>query len=259
MNILITGHKGFIGGTAVRTLSATHNISTWDWSNEWPDVKGYDWVMHFGAITSTVERDVEKVLHQNLDFSIWLIEECNKHRVNLQYSSSASVYGLNKEFKEDSPVDPRTPYAWSKYLFERYVKSKNWDILHQGFRYFNVYGSDESNKGNQASPFYKFTQQALLKSQIEIFDGSENYLRDFVPVDRVVEIHERFLDIPKSGLWNLGTGRTKSFKDVAMEIGYLIPSVVTTIPMPKELKDSYQEYTCADLTLLNKTLYESNG
>lgn len=259
MNILITGHKGFIGGTAVRALSSKHSISTWDWSDNWPDVKDYDWVMHFGAITSTVERDVEKVLHQNLDFSIWLIEECNKHGVNLQYSSSASVYGLNKEFKEDSPVDPRTPYAWSKYLFERFVKSHKWNILHQGFRYFNVYGDNEAHKGNQASPYYKFTQQAKTFGRITVFDGSHNYRRDFIHVDRVVEVQEKFLDIKQSGIWNLGTGETKSFLDIAIEIGQAIPSVVSHVPMPKELQASYQEYTCADLTLLNKALYESNG
>jgi ADP-L-glycero-D-manno-heptose 6-epimerase len=259
MKILITGHKGFIGSTAVTALSDKHEIDTWDWSNNWPDIKGYDWIMHFGAITSTVERDVEKVLHQNLDFSIWLIEECNKHGVNLQYSSSASVYGLNQEFKEDSPVDPRTPYAWSKYLFERYVKSKSWNITHQGFRYFNVYGDNEGRKGNQASPYYKFTQQAETFHKIIVFDNSDRYRRDFVHVDRVIEVQEKFLNIEQSGLWNIGSGQAKSFLEIAIEIGTRIPSIISHVPMPNELRSSYQEYTCADLTLLNKTLYESNG
>ena len=260
MKILITGHKGFIGSTAVKLLSTKHEIDCWEWSDQWPSIdNSYDWVLHFGAITSTVERDVEKVLHQNLDFSIWLIEQCNQYGVNLQYSSSASVYGLNKEFKEDSPVDPRTPYAWSKYLFERYVKSKTWDITHQGFRYFNVYGDNEAHKGNQASPYYKFTEQAKTFGKITVFDGSQNYCRDFVHVNRVVEVQEKFLDIKESGIWNIGSGQARSFLDIAIEIGQKIPSVISHVPMPKELKTSYQEYTCADLTLLNKTLYESNG
>ena len=121
MRILVTGHKGFIGSNMVKELR-DHDVDTYDWDGVVPGVMDYDWVIHMGAISSTTETDIEKVLTQNLDFSIALYDQCKRFGVNFQYSSSASVYGRGTEFNEESPVDPRTPYAWSKYLFERYVE-----------------------------------------------------------------------------------------------------------------------------------------
>ena len=257
MKILITGDKGFIGGNAVKALSSEHNVICWDWSTNdiLPNLDdSFDWVIHFGAISSTTETDVEKILKQNLDFSIWLVNTCNFHGINFQYSSSASVYGLGTNFAENAPVDPRTPYAWSKYLFERYVQTNYWKIRTQGFRYFNVYGPGEDHKGNQASPYHQFTEQAIKTSRIKVFENSNNYLRDFVHVDQVIETHRKFFDVADSGIWNVGTGKVTSFMDVATEIGILYPSTIETIPMPEQLKSSYQKYTCADLTQMTTTL-----
>jgi ADP-L-glycero-D-manno-heptose 6-epimerase len=260
MKILITGHRGFIGQNALKHFQSNHEIICWDWSKYRPILdSSYDWVMHFGAITSTTETNVEKVLNQNLDFSIWLIEQCNSLGINFQYSSSASIYGLVSTFREDALVDPRTPYAWSKYLFERYVKNKDWNIIHQGFRYFNVYGPGEDHKGSQASPYHQFTTQAKTYGRIKVFENSAHYHRDFVHVDRVIDTHKKFLNINQSGIWNIGTGTTRSFLDVATEIGKQYPSVIETIPMPDALKSSYQKYTCADLTHLNNTLNEKDN
>ena len=114
MKILLTGHRGFIGSNMLRALE-NHDVKTFEWGDQLPDVSDRDWVIHMGAISSTVETDVEKVLKQNTDFSIWLLQQAIKHRVNFQYSSSASVYGshggVNQPFKEEDPVDPRSPYA----------------------------------------------------------------------------------------------------------------------------------------------------
>jgi len=256
MKLLITGHKGFIGGNAYKHFVKEHEVDGYEWDeNNPPNLdKGYDWVLHFGAISSTTERDIAKIMRQNYDFSCWLLSQCNARGINLQYSSSASVYGANSSFKETDPVDPRTPYAWSKYLFDRHVSKKTLRIKVQGFRYFNVFGPGEAHKKNQASPHYQFTEQAKFSRSIKVFENSDKYFRDFVPVERVIEIHEKFLTIDKSGLWNVGTGVATSFMDVACEIGTKYPSIIETIPMPEELKYSYQFYTCADLTSLNEAL-----
>lgn len=252
MKILLTGHRGFIGSHMLtRLLNDGHEVRTYEWGEPFPSVVGLDWVVHLGAISSTVERDIEKILRQNLDFSIQLYEDCKSVRVKFQYASSASVYGLVSTFKEDAPVDPRTPYAWSKYLFERYVQNNPSSFTAQGFRYFNVYGtSGEEHKGDQASPYAKFKRQADLYKRIELFEGSEKLHRDFVHVDQVVDTHVKFFNVKESGIWNVGTGETRTFLQVAMDFD--VP--IKTIPMPQILKDSYQTYTRADVTKLKNTL-----
>ena len=255
MNILLTGHRGFIGSRMLTALeSAGHHVSTFEWADgNMPSVMEQDWVIHIGGISSTIERDVDKVFRQNYDFSCQLFDVCKTFGVNFQYSSSASVYGLNSSFKEDAPVDPRTPYAWSKYLFERYVRDHMGGNIVQGFRYFNVYGPEgEEHKGDQASPYFKFSKQAKETGVIKIFKNSENYKRDFIQVQEVVKTHLDFLNINVSGLWNLGSGRATSFESVARMIADQYGAKIEYIEMPNILNDSYQAYTCADMQNLNE-------
>lgn len=256
MRLLVTGYKGFIGQNMVNALTE-HTVIGYDIAEppaSIPPIHWFDGVIHLGANSSTTERNVEKILDTNLEFSVELIELCNSKGVPFQYASSASVYGLNTSFSEDSPVDPRSPYAWSKYLFDRYVLGKNWNMPVQGFRYFNVYGPHEDHKGDQASPYHKFTQQAKTFGVIKLFEGSDKYLRDFVPVETVVDIHKKFFKIPASGIWNIGTGKARSFQEVAEEIAAQYNAKIEYIPMPDNVKQHYQTFTQADLTKLNDTL-----
>ena len=252
MKILLTGHRGFIGSHMFRALEAQgHHVSTYDWGDILPSVMEQEWVIHMGAISSTTERDVEKVMAQNHDFTIQLYEACHTFGINFQYASSASVYGLVSTFREDAEPDPRTPYAWSKYLTERHIQRHPMGARAQIFRYFNVYGPEgEEHKGSQASPYAQFKRQAETTGRIQVFEGSEGFLRDFVPVSRIVDTHLKFLKVKESGIWNVGTGEPRSFMAVAQEFD--VP--ITTIPMPDILRDSYQKYTCADMTKYNTTL-----
>lgn len=253
MKILITGHKGFIGQNMVKAL-ADHELSFYEPGDNLPEVSGLDWVIHLGALTSTTETNVELVMQHNYDFSRWIVNECKLKGVNFQYSSSASIYGSNKSFNESSPSNPQSPYAYSKFLFDRYIAhlAGDWPILVQGFRYFNVYGPHEDHKGDQASPFFKFEKQAKETGVIQLFEGSDQYQRDFVPVERVCDVHRQFLDIKETGIWNLGTGSPRSFQSVAEEIAQKYNARIEYIPMPDNIKNQYQTYTCADLNLLSR-------
>ena len=252
MKILLTGHKGFIGSHMLTALEAHgHDVSVYEWGEALPSVMEQDWVIHMGAISSTTERDIEKVMTQNVDFTIQLYEACHTFGVNFQYASSASVYGLVSTFREDAELDPRTPYAWSKYLTERHIRRHPMGATTQIFRYFNVYGPEgEEHKGSQASPYAQFKRQSEENKKIRVFEGSDKFLRDFVPVSTIVDTHLKFLNVKESGVWNIGTGTPRSFMDVAREFD--VP--IETIPMPEILKDSYQKYTCADITKLQQTL-----
>lgn len=253
MKILITGHKGFIGQNLFKYLvNKGHTVEGYDYiHNVLPDPSNYDQVIHLGAISSTTETDVEKIMTQNFEFSCKLLYLCENMGVNFQYASSASVYGNTKNFKENSPKSPQSAYAWSKFLFDRTIQSKTYKITVQGFRYFNVYGAHEEHKGNQASPISKFIQQAQQTGVIKLFENSENYQRDFVCVTDVCEIHEQMLTKNISGIFNVGTGIPMSFAEVAELIAKKYKADIQLIPMPDQLKTQYQSYTCSDNNLLN--------
>jgi ADP-L-glycero-D-manno-heptose 6-epimerase len=252
VKILLTGHKGFIGSHLLHALEKKgHDVHTYEWGEILPPVNWFEWVIHVGAISSTTESDVEKIMRQNVDFTIRLYEQCRIFGVKFQFASSASVYGLKTQFQETSPVDPRTPYAWSKYLCERYIENNRIADTSQIFRYFNVYGPEgEEHKGSQASPFCQFKKQSEENGVIKVFQNSENYHRDFIHVSEVVDYHIRFLETDASGIFNIGTGTTKSFLDVARTFN--VP--IQKIEMPVKLKHSYQKYTCADMTKTKNTL-----
>ena len=249
MRILITGYKGFIGQNMVKAL-ADHDLSLYEWGDPDYDLSGLDMVIHLGAISDTRCENWPALRRQNVDFTTTLMKRCQTHRVPLQIASSASVYGLhNTTFKESDPVAPANMYARSKAMVEAYFKQMKPVSPVQLFRYFNVYGPHEDHKGEQASPFHKFRQQAE-QGEIRIFEGSDEFRRDFVPVQTVIDIHKAFFDIPQSGIWNVGTGTARSFLSVAQEVG----GPIVAVPMPSGLKSSYQRYTQADLGKLHETL-----
>lgn len=255
--VLVTGHKGFIGRNMVEWLQKEEFIvNGWEWDpiqTNWPKVEEYDWVIHLGAIAGINETDVEKVLKQNLDFSQWLFEQCNRHGVNLQYASSSSVYGKTKNFSEFAPCYPDNAYAWSKYLFDRWVFNQKQYVYVQGFRYFNVYGKYMGLRGDRANVIYKWREQAQRTGYIEIYEGADRNKRDFTWVGDVCKLHIDFIKTVKgSGIWNCGSGLAHPYLDIAEEIAEQEGAEIRYIPIPNP--ESFRAYTCADLSKLKETV-----
>jgi nucleoside-diphosphate-sugar epimerase len=256
MKILITGHEGFIGRNMMSWCAAEEgwHIDGYEWDpHQRPDVSGYDWVIHLGAITDDSYTDVDTIMKQNLEFSQWLFNECNEHGVNLQYASTSDVYGDTRDFSELAPCHPTSPIAWSKYLFDRWVFQQDIKIMVQGFRYFNVYGRYQhlhSQRANESDIIARWRHQGLTAGLITVPENAEHVRRDWVWVGDVCRLHMDFIKtVHGSGIWNVGSGLTHSLLDIAEELAELEDLTI-------DLQGSHSGplRVCADLTHLKATI-----
>ena len=258
MKILVTGHEGFIGRNMLAYLNQEEgwHIDGWEWDpKDYPDVSSYDWVIHLGAIADMTCTDVEAIMRQNYEFSQWLFDECNHHGVHLQYASSSSIYGDTKDFSETAQCYPQTPYAWCKYLFDRWWPQQDVKIMVQGFRYFNVYGKWMHLRGNRANAIVKWRNQARKEGKITVWETAENVKRDWTWVGDVCRLHIDFIKtVNGSGIWNCGAGLAHSFLDIAEEIAEQEGVEIEFEPVPAKELTRFRNKTCADLTLLKQTI-----
>lgn len=247
--IIVTGSKGFIGRHFVNKLrelgkdvleieqqGADNFKSNFGKKGEWNNV---DQIIHQGAISSTTHTNLKELFHWNIDFSIWLFGEAIKNRIPVVYASSASVYGTQKNI-----INPINFYALSKVTVDYWIQDHidEFESI-KAFRYYNVYGSGEDHKGDQASPVSKFAKQIREKGKLKLFKGSDKFLRDFICVTDVVNI---VLNSQKSsGIYDLGTSKPVSFAQVAEWVVKKYGGEIEEIPFPDHLKGKYQEYTCA--------------
>ena len=243
--IILTGYEGFIGKAFEKKLDPENLYRVGQsgadlFLEQYEDWDKVDLILHQGAISSTVETDLNKIHKYNVDFSIKLFEKAIEHQIPVKYASSASVYGTNSH----GEMNPLNYYAISKlqvdyWVFDNIDKFKSI----QGFRYFNVYGDGEEKKGDQASPVSKFTKQIKETGKLKLFKGSTNYFRDFICVDDIVNI---VLNNKKpSGVYDLGTSEPVSFEQVAEWVATKYNGEIEHISFPPHLKNKYQGYTCA--------------
>ena len=172
------------------------------------------------------------------------------------YASSAAVYGLgNNGFEADPECEkPLNVYGQSKLDFDNYFRLNydfDTDAQIVGLRYFNVYGPGEDHKLGMASPINQFCRQSITDDEIRLFEGSENFVRDFVHIDDIVKVNMFFFNNPaKVGIYNCGTGLTSSFHEAATIVSEKTGAPLKTIPFPENLKNKYQEHTKANLETL---------
>jgi ADP-L-glycero-D-manno-heptose 6-epimerase len=212
-------------------------------------------IFHQGACVDTTERDGRHMLRVNYEYSKTLLAFA-LGRCPFLYASSAAVYGDGKRgFREQEECEePLNVYAFSKFLFDRHVRRLLPGACTQvlGLRYFNVYGPQENHKGRMASVVFQFHHQVGAGQPLQVFAGSAGFRRDFVYVEDAVALNLFFLERPgTSGIFNCGTGRARSFLDLAQAVARHYPGAcVSEIPFPADLVGKYQDFTQADLTLL---------
>ncbi len=236
-------------------------------------------VIHLGARTDTTEFDY--AIHQelNVDYSKSIWHYCTKIQVPLIYASSAATYGdgelgYNDDHEVVSKLQPLNPYGISKNEFDKWALQQTEQPPYwAGLKFFNVYGPNESHKNRMASViFHSFNQiqsngfVKLFKSHKEGFEDGRQ-LRDFVYVKDVVNVmywlFETFTDAEKtqsfqSGLYNLGTGKARSFEDLvkATFAGLDKDAKIEFIDMPLDIRDKYQYFTEANMEKLRDAGYE---
>ena len=224
-----------------------------------------DAVFHEGACSATTEWDGRFMMQNNYEYTKVLLHYCLERRIPFLYASSASVYGAGSVFSERREHEqPLNVYGYSKFLFDQYVRrilpAAESQVV--GFRYFNVYGPREQHKGGMASVAFHVNNQVKEAGVARLFEGCDGYgngeqRRDFVYVGDAVAVNLWFLEHPeKSGIFNLGTGRSQPFNDVAAAvIEHHGHGEIEYIPFPDHLKGVYQSFTEADIGALRAAGY----
>ncbi|UCQ27647.1 ADP-glyceromanno-heptose 6-epimerase [Edwardsiella tarda] len=216
-------------------------------------------VFHKGACSSTTEWDGKYVMDNNYQYSKELLHYCLERQIPFLYASSAATYGMTDKFVEDRRYEgPLNVYGYSKFLFDQYVRRILPHVESQicGFRYFNVYGPREGHKGGMASVAFHLNTQINNGEEPKLFEGSENFRRDFIYVGDVADVNLWFWENGVSGIFNCGTGNAESFQAVAdAVVDYHQKGNVVYIPFPDKLKGRYQAFTQADTTQLRAAGY----
>lgn len=244
--IILTGSQGFIGKKFLKVLQdagkeviEVEKDNSWHWRTYFDNWDKVECIIHQGAMSSTTNTNLKQIFTFNVEYSEWLFSQAAKHGIPVKYASSASVYG-----NQQGIINPLNYYALSKVTTDYWVQDHIDEFsLIQGFRYFNVYGDGEEDKGDQASPVSKFTEQVQKTGKLKLFEGSDKFLRDFICVDDIVDLVLNNSKI--SGIYDLGTSKPVSFEHVAECVAKRYNGEVEYIPFPKHLKGKYQDYTCA--------------
>lgn len=236
------------------------------------DFTKIDFIIHLGARTDTTEMNYQIFNELNLNYSKSIWNKCTEFEIPLIYASSAATYGDGKlGFDDDenliSQLKPLNPYGESKNDFDKWVLAQEkkppfW----AGLKFFNVFGPNEYHKGRMASVVFHAYKQIVETGTLNLFkshntgykDGGQ--LRDFIYVKDIFKVVD-FIYSHKSnftsGIYNLGSGKARSFLDLAMSVYYALdrrPNI-KFVETPLDIRDKYQYYTKAEMDKLRKQGY----
>lgn len=296
--IVITGAAGFIGSCIVGTLNSkgiTNLVLVDDFSKSEKDEnlegKSFvvkiersvfdDWmkengkkvtsIVHIGARTDTTEFDKAIFDELNVEYSKMIWHHCVRLNIPLVYASSAATYGLGELGYDDNEtkmpqLQPLNPYGWSKQWFDVWALEQTETPPHwYGLKFFNVYGPNEYHKGRMASVIMHTFNQVKEKGSMKLFrshnpdysDGGQ--MRDFVYVKDVVSVIEFLLTCKaKSGIYNLGSGKARTFLDLAINTFKAMgkETDISFIDTPEDIRDKYQYFTEANMRKLIEQGYD---
>ncbi len=296
--IVITGAAGFIGSVLVGRLNQegySNLILVDDFSSmkkslnlenklfikkinrddffQWFDdyYSNVDIVLHIGARTDTTEFDSKIFDILNLEYSKQIWQRCSKNGIPMIYASSAATYGLGEhgyidDHKIISKLKPLNPYGESKNNFDKWaLKQKKTPPFWAALKFFNVYGPNEYHKDRMASVIIHAFGQIKKSKQVKLFkshkpdfkDGEQ--LRDFIYVLDVVDVIFFLMkNKPESGIYNLGTGKARTFVDLANATfaALQLDPKIEFIDTPEDIRDKYQYFTEANMKKLLDVGYD---
>ncbi|MBF0110511.1 MAG: ADP-glyceromanno-heptose 6-epimerase [Magnetococcales bacterium] len=222
-------------------------------------------LFHQGACSDTMEYDGRYMMDNNYNYSKALFHFAIDRRIPFVYASSAATYGASERFVEHPDNErPLNIYGYSKLMFDRYVGQRLEGVTSTvvGLRYFNVYGPREGHKGRMASMVHQLHAMIRSSGQARLFSGSGGYgdgeqRRDFIHVADVAHINLSLADlpVPVRGVFNVGTGCSRSFNDIVTSLYREMNCPVRPtqyVPMPEGLAAKYQNFTQADISRLKQ-------
>jgi len=286
--IIVTGALGFIGSALLGELEArgygelvavdnfddAYKFSNLDGKKikeridrtvfcEWLSLNAskVQFVFHIGARTRTNEFDWNVLNDLNVNYSKQLWQICSQESIPLIYASSAATYGNGENGFSDDPanikqLNPMNPYGESKQLFDLWMmEQENTPPFWAGFKFFNVFGPNEYHKGRMASVVFHAFNQIKESGSVNLFksynseyaDGEQR--RDFVYIKDVLNVLIYHMETrKKSGLYNLGSGKSHTFLELATGVfkALNLESNLNYIDMPEDIRDNYQYFTQAD-------------
>lgn len=281
--IVVTGGIGFIGKNVIKRLlelkcsnviyldtriRSLNSIYIWLTNN----ANQIDGIFHFGANTNTTETNQELLFEHNVGTSMFIWNLCTEYQIPLVYASSAATYG-DGEFgfddeKKINNLKPLNLYGWSKHNFDTWCElEEKTPPYWYGLKFFNVYGHGEKNKGKMASMIYQIYNQIKNTGKVNLFESNRleycdgEQVRDFIYIDDVVDVCIHMMtNLPKSGIYNVGTGKSRSFNDVARVIFNKLEMQenISYIEIPNDIKNSYQYFTEAKINKLRNIGYCKN-
>jgi ADP-L-glycero-D-manno-heptose 6-epimerase len=243
---------------------------------DWLKGRRLDAIIHLGAISETTATDGDLVIETNFRLSMRLLDWCTAHATPFIYASSAATYGDGVQGFSDDPsitalkmLRPMNLYGWSKHLFdmavaERVARAEKLPPQWAGLKFFNVFGPNEYHKGAMMSVLARRFDDVRAGRPVQLFkshregiaDGDQR--RDFIYVDDAVRVMMWLLATPSvSGIFNVGTGKARSFKDLTLSAYTALGAApnIQFIDMPESIRGSYQYFTQSDVDRLQRAGY----